>query len=284
MIMKNLIKGIVVFISSVFLSTILMAQGTPKVTPTETKKVKPATDSIDENTGWRVRDFRPYVKAVKDLERLNTEYSENMLKLARDEFSTGLDILEDMESEIVKMKSLNKKKKYLNERWYWQEIDRRNQEYRRIAKKKFKAKMKSVTYFTKSINYLDQIKSLDVTKKPEFIEFQSKLYQIYVSTQYDLNNFKPCIPILERYVTLSDKNQKDSWAYKYLASCYGYMEAVLAKYKQSTEDEITNYKNKKNRSMLKAAELKYSIDSPHYKQLREVVELDQKKSLKINNN
>ena len=62
------------------------------------------------------------------------------------------------------------------------------------------------------------------------------------------------------------------------------MEAVLAKYKQSTEDEITNYKNKKNRSMLKAAELKYSIDSPHYKQLREVVELDQKKSLKINNN
>ena len=142
--------------------------------------------------------------------------------------------------------------------------------------------MKSVTYFTKSINYLDEIQSLDVTKRPEFIEFQSKLYQIYVSTQYDLNNFKPCIPILEKFITLSDKNQKDPWAYKYLASSYGYMEAVLAKYKQATEDEITDYKNKKNRSMLKAVELKYTVDSPHYKQLQEVVELDQKKSLKIN--
>ncbi len=279
--MKNLRKVILVLVSVLFSFSMAMAQGaTPATKPG--KKTAVASDSLEANTGWRVRDFRPYVRAVKDLERLNQEYSENMLKLAKDEFSTGLDILEDMESEIVKMKVANKKKQYLNERWYWQEIDRRNQEQRRLAQKKFKAKMKSVTYFTKSINYLDEIQSLDVTKRPEFIEFQSKLYQIYVSTQYDLNNFKPCIPILEKFITLSDKNQKDPWAYKYLASSYGYMEAVLAKYKQATEDEITDYKNKKNRSMLKAVELKYTVDSPHYKQLQEVVELDQKKSLKIN--
>ena len=142
--------------------------------------------------------------------------------------------------------------------------------------------MKSVSYFTRAINYLDAVQSVEVTKTPEFLNFQSKLYQIYVSTQYDLNNFKPCIPILERYLKLSPKNESDIWAYRYLASSYGYMEAVLTKYKQGTEDEIMEYRSKKNKNMLKAAELKYSVDSPHYKHLQEIVELDEKKSKKLN--
>ncbi len=67
-----------------------------------------------------------------------------------------------------------------------------------------------------------------------------------------------------------------------MASCYGYMEAVLAKYKHATEDEIMKYKNKKNRSMLQAVELKYGVDSPHFKHLQETVEQDEKKSERIN--
>ncbi len=49
-----------------------------------------------EVTGWRIRDFKPYVKAIQELEKLNKEYSDNLLKLAIDEYSTGLDILEEM--------------------------------------------------------------------------------------------------------------------------------------------------------------------------------------------
>lgn len=235
-----------------------------------------------ENTGWKIRDFQPYVKALKDLEKLNKEYSENLLKLSMDEYATGLDILEDTENEIVKIKNQNKNKKFLNERFYWQEIDRKNAEQRFIARKKYESKMKAVTYFTRSINYLDEVQSSDVKQDPKFTAFQSRLFQAYVSTQYDLGNLKPCIPILERYITLSDKNKNDIWAYKYLSSCYGYMEAVLAKYKRSTEDEIMQYKNKKNRSLLQAAEMKYGVESPHFKQLQSVVEQDEKKSEKIN--
>jgi len=235
-----------------------------------------------DNRGWRIRDFQPYVKAIKELEKLNKEYSENLLKLAIDEYSTGLDILEDMENELVKIVAINKTKKNLNERWYWQEIDRKNQEQRQIAAKKYEAKMKAVTYFTKSINYLDDIQSIEVKKDPKFINFQSRLFQVYVSTQYDLQNFKPCIPILERYLALSEKNKKDIWAYKYMSSCYGYMEKVLTKYKHATEDEIMQYRNKKNRSMLQAVELKYGADSPHFKHLQEVVQQNEKKSERIN--
>ncbi len=235
-----------------------------------------------EVTGWRIRDFKPYVQAIKDLEKLNKEYSENLLRLAIDEYSTGLGILEDMDNEVIKLKSGYKKKKYLNERFYWQEIDRKNQEMRQVSAKKYEAKMKAVTYFTKSIDYLDQIQHVEIRNEPRFLNFQSRLYQVYVSTQYDLQNFKPCIAILERYIAISDANAKDIWAYKYLASCYGYMQKILAKYKHASEDEINAFKNKKNRSMLQAVELKYGVESPHYKQMQEIVEQDEKKSERIN--
>jgi len=235
-----------------------------------------------EDIGWRVRDFRPYVQAIRDLEKLNKEYSDNLLKLAIDEYSTGIDILEDMENEVLKSMTANKSKKFLNERFYWQEIDRKNQEVRQVWMKKQEAKMKAVTYLTKAINYLDQIQNIEVKQEPKFINFQTKLFQVYVSTQYDLQNFKPCIPILERYVTLSDKSKKDMWAYKYMSSCYGYMEKVLAKYRHANEDVINDFRNKKNSSMLTAVEIKYGIESPQYKHLQEIVEMDEKRAERIN--
>ncbi len=235
-----------------------------------------------EVTGWRIRDFKPYVKAIQELEKLNKEYSDNLLKLAIDEYSTGLDILEDMENEVIRIRTTNKEKKNLNERWYWQEIDRKNAEQRLIWTKKSEAKMKSVTYLTKAINYLDQVQHQEIRQEPRFLNFQTRLFQVYVSTQYDLQNFLPCIAILERYITLSDKNAKDIWAYKYMSSCYGYMEKVLQKYRHASEDEINTYKSKKNRSMLQAVELKYGIESPHYKHMQEIVEQDEKKSERIN--
>jgi hypothetical protein len=263
------------------------AQGTGTGTGTADEKKttpvkEPAKGGDSETGGWRTTDFHPYVKAIRDLQKLNKEYSENLLRLAIDEYSTGLDILEDMENEVAKLKMAQKGKKHLNERFYWQEIDRKNQEQRIVARKKYEAKMKAITFFTKSIYFLDDIKSVEVKRDPKFINFQSRLYQMYVSTNYDLNNFKPCIPILERYITLSEKNKKDVWAYKYLASCYGYMEAVLTKYKHATEEEIMLYKNKKNRSMLQAVEMIYGVDSPHFKSMQEVIELDEKKSERIN--
>jgi hypothetical protein len=251
---------------------------------TDEKKSASVQDEFAEGevTGWRIRDFKPYIKAIEELEKLNKEYSDNLLKLAIDEYSTALDILEDMENDVIKIKAANKEKKNLNERWYWQEIDRKNQEQRQVAMKKMEAKMKSVTYLTKSIDYLDQIQHNEVRQEPRFLNFMSRLFQVYVSTQYDLQNFKPCIAILERYLSISEQNSKDIWAYKYMASCYGYMEKVLAKYKHASEDEINTYKNKKNRCMLQAVELKYGIESPHYKQMQEVVEQDEKKAERIN--
>lgn len=235
--------------------------------------------------GWRTEDFKPYIKSMEALRKLSREYAEKNLQMAINEYDKGMDILDDMENEVLKVESQNLSKKYLNERFHWQEIDRKNQQRRLVARLKYEAKMKAVTNFVKAIRLLDDIENHNkkfITENKNYKIFKIKLYQVYVSTQYDLHNFLPCISILERYINISDETKNDIWAYSYLASCYGFMEAVLAKYKGATEDEILDYKQKKNRSLLKAAELKYNVDSPQYKHLKDLVERDEMKSEVLN--
>ena len=242
------------------------------------------TQADEVAEGWRVNDYKPFITSLKDLEKLSKEYSDFMLKRAIDEYSKGIDTLDDMQTEIDRLRTEYRNKKYLNEQWYWQEIDRKNAQERYLHRLKTESKTKSITHFTRSINLMDNIKSNDLKSNPDFIAFKSKVFRTYVSTQYDLGNMKPCLPILERYVALSDENRKDIWAHKYLASCYAFMEKVLAKYSKSSEDEIYSYRNKKNTSMLTAIELKYGAESAEYKELQRIVQLDEKKSQVININ
>ncbi|MFC1670059.1 hypothetical protein ACFL20_06660 [Spirochaetota bacterium] len=281
--MKLFLLSIFTIMIAISLNSDVFAQtGKEKEKDKKEKISKDIKKENEEVKGWRIKDYKPYIRAIKELEKLNKEYSDNILKMAIDEFSTGIDILDDMENDVLKYSEGLKSKKYLNERWYWQEIDRKRGQKRKIYMMKRKAKLKAITFFTRAIMNIDNIRSNTVRQDSKFISFQTQLFQIYVSTNYDLHNFKPCIPILERYITLSDKAKKDVWAYKYLTSCYGYMEKVLEKTRISTEDLVLYYKHKKNRSMLRAVELKYGVDSPHFKHLQAIVETDEKKSQMIN--
>ena len=262
--------------------TVTQAPDKKEKTNVEAKTEKKEEPIPEEVTGWRVKDYRPYLKAMRDLEKLNKEYSENLLRVAIDEYSNGLDILGDMEREVKRLIKYYNDKKNFNEQWFWQEIDRKNREKRHIAMVKKEAKIKSVTFFVKAINHLDEIESREVREKSEFQNFQIRLYQVYVSTQYDVHNFMPCIPILERYINLNYKTRNDVWAYKYLSSCYAFMEAMFKKYRHSTQEQIFHYKQRKNKHMLFAAELKYGINSAEYKHLQEVVEVDEKKTQLLN--
>lgn len=237
----------------------------------------------DLGSGWRVEDYTPYVKSLKELEKLSKDYGEKVLQQSMDEYSKGMDLLHDMEAEVANAKRRFAKKNNLNEQWYWQEIDRKNQEKRQIARIKYEAKLKAVTYFTRAINSMDNIQNQELIETEQFVNYKIKLFQAYVSSQYDIQNLKPCIPVLEKYIAVNEETKKDVWAYKYLASCYGFMETTLAKYNTSISEElIVEYKQKKNQSLLTAAELQYGIDSIEYRSLKEVVELDEKKSERIN--
>ena len=291
--LRSLVKRSSAFTSGIFLicalfSGVAFAQQDTKTdtktdanTQTDVKKeVTPAGDKAKD--GWMTTDYKPYISSIKDLEKLSEQYSEFLLKRSVDEYSKGFDTLEDMQSEVARLRESYKGSKYLNEKWYWQEVDRKNAQDRYIGRLKIEAKMKSVTYFTRAIKTLDEIKSNELKNNEKFIDYKSKLFRIYVSTQYDLGNMKPCLPILERYVTMRDENRKDIWAYKYLSSCYAVMESMLDKSSKTNEEDIIYYKNKKNQSILTAVELQYGIESPEFKEVQKIVQQDERKSEVIN--
>ncbi len=247
---------------------------------------KKGDDKKDESgkakDGWQTTDYKPYMATIKDLEKLSKEYSEFLLKRSVDEYSKGFDTLEDMQGEIIRLKEVYKNAQYLNEKWYWQEIDRKNAQDRYLGRLKTEAKTKSITYFTRAINTLDNIRSNDLKNNDKFIDYKSKLFRIYVSTQYDLGNIKPCIPILERYITMNDENRKDIWAHKYLSSCYAVMEAMLDKSSKTSEEDVIYYKNKKNHSILMAVELQYGVNSDEFKEVQKIIQKDERKAEVIN--
>lgn len=276
--------GIAIIVS--LFSAAVMAQGAGETTDTTGTTVTSDTEERNINKpasdGWRTEDYKPYIKSIKDLEKLSKDYSDSRLKMAKDEYSKGVDILDDMVADISRTTEQFKEKKYLSEKWYWQEIDRKNAQDRYIAGLKVTAKTKSVTYFTRAINLLDEINSNEIKSDPRYINFKVVLYRIYVSTQYDLGNLKPCIPILERYLELTDATRKDEWAYKYLSSCYAFMETILDNSRAAPDEDVAYYRNRKNQAILKAVELKYGRDSVEFKEMQKIVQKDERKTAVIN--
>jgi hypothetical protein len=232
--------------------------------------------------GWVINDYKPYMATLRELEKLSKDYSEFLLKRSVDEYSKGFDVLEDMNAEVTRLKDIYNGTKYLNEKWYWQEIDRKQAQERQMNRIKIEAKTKAVTFFTRAINTLDEVRSNELKANETFIDYKSKLYRSYVSVQYDIGNIKPCIPILERYILLKEENRKDIWAYKYLSSCYAVMEAMLDKSHKTSDEDVIYFKNKKNQSILTAVELHYGLESVEYKDIQKTILKDESKREVIN--
>ncbi len=281
--LRSIIKKSTALISGIFfICTLFSASAFAQTDPKADVKKEEVNVNEKSKDGWMTSDYKPYMSTIKDLERLSKEYSEFLLKRSVDEFSKGFDTLEDMQAEVIRLKEVYKGAKYLNEKWYWQEVDRKNAQDRYISRLKMEAKMKSITYFTRAINTLDEIKSNELKNNNLFIDYKSKLFRIYVSVQYDLGNMKPCIPILERYITMRDENRKDLWAYKYLSSCYAVMEAMLDKSGKTNEEDVIYFKNKKNHAILMAVEMQYGVESPEFKDVQKVVQADERKGAVVN--
>ncbi|MGL4370202.1 MAG: hypothetical protein ACRCUT_11125, partial [Spirochaetota bacterium] len=187
--MKKNLAVMALACAGIFTAAALYAQNQPAAAQPAGQNAQ--ADQPSDIGGWRVTDFEPYIKSLKELEKIGKEYSQTVLKQSIDEYATGIDILQDMESEILKAKAAYEKKSNLNERWYWQEIDRKNEEARHIARLKSEAKVKAVTHFTRAIYLTDDIQSIEVRSDAQFINFQVRLFQAYVSTQYDIHNLKP---------------------------------------------------------------------------------------------
>lgn len=229
----------------------------------------------ESETKWHNPDYKPYIESFDQLVTLSDAFAENKLRLALSNYQTGRSIIQKMRESVQRYREEAAEAKHLNEKWYWQTLDRKAKEERQIAEMKRKAKLKAVTYFSRSIAHMDEIQNKKVRESDKFKELIADVYRDWVIQQYDLKNLPQCIDILERYINLDPKYDKEISPHKYLTSCYGFRENVLTKYEAGTEDERIFLKKKKNEHLLRAAELKYKKNSPEYEKILSEVNRDE---------
>lgn len=223
---------------------------------------------------WKNADYRDYNRAFAELHRLSQAFANNKYRLALSAYQSGVNTIIKMRDEVELFRKQSAEAKHLNEKWYWQIVDRKAREERQIRQMKREAKLEAVTYFTRAINHLDEIQNPDLREKPAFKRLLSAVYRNWVMYQFDLGNLPQCIPILELYIEI-DENEKEYPAHKYLAQCYAFQETMIKKYGVGTEDQMFRFRYKKNVHLLRATELKYGKESAEYKHVVNLVNRDE---------
>ena len=243
--------------------------------PAQRESKTPQELAAEAELKWYNPDYQPYIRSFNALVKLGNTYARNKLRLALSNYQTGKSTIIKMRQEIQRFNEESAEAKHLNEKWYWQTIDRKAREERVTNTIKRKAKVKAITYFTRSIKHLDEIQNKRIREGAEFKRLLASIYINWVLYQYDLGNIPQCVDILERYIALDPAYEREVSPHKYLASSYGFKEKVLERYKAGTEQDLLYYKRKKNEHLLRAAELKYQKNSPEYEQIVDLVNRDE---------
>lgn len=228
----------------------------------------------DQEALWKNPDFKGYSKTFEELHQLSKAFANNKFRLALSSYQSGVNTVLKMRESVEQYRKDEAEKKRLDEKWYWQKVDRKAREERVVSREKFKSKQTAVNYFTKAITHLDEIKNPDLREKPAFKKLMSDVYRSWVMAEYDLQNLPQCIPILELYMEIGE-NEKEYPVHKYLASCYSFQENMIKRYGGASEDQMLKYRYKKNVHLLRASELKYGKDSPEYKHIVNVINKDE---------
>lgn len=223
---------------------------------------------------WKNADYRDYDPAFAELHQLSKAFANNKYRLALSMYQSGVNTIIKMRDEVELYRKQAEEAKHLNEKWYWQVVDRKAQDERRINRMKRKAKLEAVTYFTRAINHLDEIRNPNLREQSAFKRLLSAVYRNWVMYQYDLGNLPQSIHILELYLEI-DENEKEYPAHKYLSQCYAFQENMIDKYGMGTEDQKFRFRYKKNVHLLRAAELKYGKTSAQYKHIVNLVNRDE---------
>lgn len=240
-----------------------------------TEDQKARTKVIQEQEAlWKNPDFKAYNKNFQELHQLSKAFANNKFRLALSNYQSGVNVLLKNREWVEQFRKEEAEKKRLDEKWYWQRVDRKAREERVVSREKLSSKQMALNYFTRAINHMDEIRNPDLRERPEFKRLLSDVYRNWIMVEYDLQNLPQTIPILELYIEIDD-NEKEYPAHKYLASAYAFEENMIKKYGGGSEDQMLKFRYKKNVHLLRATELKYGKDSPEYKHIVNIVNRDE---------
>ena len=281
-------KYLIIAMALPFLSIIAQDQTTSDKAPSNANqsaqgsaKTETASSDTTENKNapetnlWLNPDFKSYVKALDELVRLSDDYAQNKYRLALANYQTGKSLMQKMREGVQRYREESEETLRLNEKWYWQTMDRKNHEEKKINEDKRTAKLKAVTYFTRAVRHLDEIENPKVKESQEYKALLSNIYRDWAMAQYDLGNIPQIIDVLNRYIALDRKYEEIAEPHKYLSSAYAFQEKILDKYGAGSEQDKTYFKRMKNKHLLRATEIMYGKDTPEYNRIMETVNQDE---------
>ncbi|MCB1176316.1 MAG: hypothetical protein KDK36_01945 [Leptospiraceae bacterium] len=227
-------------------------------------------DSKKAEGSWgKEADEVEAIQDIKIIDDLSEESTIARMEEARTHFNTSLEIYKAAEKTIKDKKEVAGKESRPSDKYEWQKRARQMQlerEYNRIS---LEGRKNAVLELIKGMNAIDKIENPSTTASQIYIDLKASLYREYIKHQFRMKNYNQAMDLVLMYVKLGEQYEKESEPHKLLAICYEFNERQAAKYKRESLRE--EFRAKKNKHLLKYAELAYGKDSNQYKRIEKKV-------------
>lgn len=220
------------------------------------------TDTKPTESSWGSDKEIESFKNVQILEELSEENSKAALEEARNSFNNSIVTMKTSEKDIKEKSDKMDKEVRRQDKYEWQ-IKARESEKRRILRNlEVAARRKAIVDLVRAMNSLDKIQNPTVITSEVYLDLKASIFRNYIKHQMWMKNINPAMDVLEKFIGLGPKYEKEPEAHKLLAICYEHNEKFATRHK--SDNDVQNFRFLKNKHILRFAELAYGKDSNQY--------------------
>lgn len=204
------------------------------------------------------------------IQGISEESSKKKLETASKSFLKAVQYFQKKEMELEESKNQQLNAPNTELRYEWQKQARDESIIKEYERQKLKARERAISILIDGMNALEKIENPKVIDTQTYREIKSGLYREYAKHKYSSKDFLVAQDILERYIEIEDKNNKESEPHKLLAYCYERLSENMLKNRKTSG--YLHFKELKKKHLLEYAELQYGMGSEEYKLILEKIE------------
>lgn len=264
--MKKIIKNLIIFSLSLFAIQAIFSQDTLKKDNVEL--IIPEDKIIQGSWGEEADEIKSF-NEIKILDELSEENTKKWLEQSRDNFNTAIKEFQEAVKEINKKRQKMYDEVDALDIYEWRKNARKEGIERQLFRDIIKARKKSIVNLVKGMRAIDRIENPEAMQTPIYKDLKASLYREYIKHQFRMKNYYQASAMIEKYFELGKKEdsvygeyEKEAMPHKLLAICYESVEKMAKKYKKKAL--YKEYKELKNKHIIRYAELAYGKDSNQY--------------------
>jgi len=211
-------------------------------------------------------------KEIEILDLVDEASSERRWKEANKEYSVAIEAFLNVTKSVEKKREDSKKLVYYEDRYEWQKKARANAIEKDLQRQIAEARNQANARLIKGMSILEKIENPKVKSSAPYLDLKAGLYREYIKHQDAFKNYLQSADFLERYISLSEKHEKEAEPHRLLAIAYEKLELTAFKAKNfAIADE---WKEAKKKHLLRFAELHYGRETKEYQTIEEKVAKD----------